>query len=76
MIAKRRREDEHMRDVSQVWHGVLIYFKAQDKKRMPALSEFLPKPKVKTPEQQQTMMEMIAARYGLTIRKTRLIKVA
>jgi hypothetical protein len=55
--------------VSLAWHGVYIYFKAKEKKRMPSLDEFRPKPRVLTHDQQRTMLEMIAARYGLPIRR-------
>lgn len=68
-----RAEQKALRDrsVTQAWLTVAL---ALGKKGLPPLEQLLGESTKQTPQQQHAMLRNMAARYGLELEQTRLIK--
>jgi hypothetical protein len=69
-IAKQQRVDAFNRDVALAWRTA-NYSRA---KRLPALRDELHAVTVQTPDESLTMLQAISARYGLPLKRVRLIR--
>lgn len=74
-MARRRLDADTVRDLSLAWHIEALH----RQKKLPALKAMLPQ-RLRAAEQPQSvkhhlvMLEMIGAKHGIKLRKTRLVK--
>jgi hypothetical protein len=72
VIAKQVAERLQRAELSYVWLNAAL----QRQKRMPSLEEFVtPRQATQTRDEQRRQLQNISARFGIPLRKTKLIRV-